>query len=80
MITQKVSADPEALFGFQRISGRVFLTLWVRAMKGTLGARIADESPWVAPWHVDRRADWLFRHNNRAGFPRTERCVPVQGA
>ena len=49
-------------------------------MKGALGARIADESPWVAPWHVDRRADWLYRHNNRAGFPRTERCVPVQGA
>ena len=34
MITQKVSADPEAFFGFQRISGRVFLTLWVRGYEG----------------------------------------------
>ena len=34
MITQKLSADPEALFGFQRISGRVFLTLWVRGYEG----------------------------------------------
>ena len=30
MITQKVSADPEAFFWFQRTPDRVFLTLWVR--------------------------------------------------
>ena len=80
MVTQKVSADPEAFFSFQRISDRVFLTLWVRAIKGALGARVADESPQVAPRHVDRRANSLYRHNNRACFPRTERCVPAQGA